>query len=80
MSRKSPPPKTPEEVERRRKIGKGTSTFWASAEGKALKAKMSKERRGRTTPAHDEAMAQRRRIYELGQAVAAQEGEPSAGR
>jgi len=79
MSRKSPPAKTPAEVERRRKIGAGTSAFWASPEGRALKEKMRRQRKGRTTPAHDEAMAQRRRIYELGRAAATAEGERTAG-
>jgi hypothetical protein len=56
MSKKSPPPKTAAEVERRRKIGKGTSRFWASPKGQELKEKMRRERTGVETEAHKQAM------------------------
>jgi hypothetical protein len=57
MSRKSPPPKTAAEVERRRKIAETRRAYWASPEGQGVKERMSKERTGRQTEAHRKAIA-----------------------
>ncbi len=57
MSKKSPPAKTPAEVERRRKIGEKNRAYWASPEGQAVKERMRKERTGRETEAHRKAIA-----------------------
>ncbi len=66
MSKKSPPPKTAAEVERRRKIAETRRAYWASQEGQKVKERMRKERTGRETEAHRKAIAdpenQRRRI------------------
>jgi hypothetical protein len=68
MSKKSPPPKTAAEVERRRKIKetKAKNRYWDTPEGLATRERMSKERKGKQTEAHKQAMAdpevQQRRI------------------
>lgn len=74
MSKKSPPPKTAAEVERRRKIAETRRAYWASEEGRKVKERMAKERTGRQTEAHRKALADpenRRRKIE-GQMRAAQ--------
>jgi len=85
MSKKSPPPKTAAEVERRRKIkeSKAKTRYWDSPEGQELKARMSKERKGKQTEAHRKAMAdpenQRRRIEGYRRMLGVVEAEEGPG-